>query len=75
MICTRSESEHAELFLSMYCCDGLVVSPGGAAAASLGGGESRWRKFRYLRAFSFVGSLRDLTVRARGRGEGRVGGA
>ena len=25
------------------------------------------RKFRYLRAFSFVGSLRDPTVRARGK--------
>ena len=40
MICVRCESEHAELFLSMYCCDDLAISPGGAAAASPGGCET-----------------------------------
>ena len=33
MICVRCESEHAELFLSMYCCDSLAIGPGGGGAA------------------------------------------
>ena len=53
IVAVRSESGHAELFLSMYYCDSLAVGPGAAAAASPGCGESGGRKFRYSRAFSF----------------------
>ena len=75
IVAVRSESEHAELFLSMYCCDSLAVGPGAAAAASPGSGESGWRKFRYSRAFSFCWVFKPhcLGVGKRG-GQGVWGG-
>ena len=54
------------------------LNTGGAAAASPNGGESPSpgrENFVICGHSVFVGSLSDPTVWARGRGEGRVGGA
>ena len=62
--------------LLWIACDGLATSPGGAAAVSPSGGTPRaGENFVFCGHSVFVGSLSVPTVQARGRGEGRVGGA
>ena len=55
----------------VQCCHDL----GGTTAVSPFGGESRRRNFDICRHSGFVAPLRDPTLRARGRGEGRVNGS